>query len=288
MQTPMASEAVQPAEIVGRDAELEAVERWLARPRPALLEIAGEAGIGKTTLWKEAVRSARAAGALALVCQPVEIETAVSYGALASLLEPVLAIAGDEVPPPRLRALEGALRLRDISGSRLDETAVALGALSVLRAVARRQPAVLAVEDVQWLDASSRVVLSYALRNLQPGDDVAVVLARRTDAAAGPFDFRGSPFADGATRLELGPLSIGALHRIIHGRLGTALSRPKLVRVHSASRGNPLYALELARAIADADPSEAALALPASLSAALLARIEAVSAPARRLLLGVG
>ena len=42
--------------IVGREAELDAVERRLDRPRPALLEIEGEAGISKTTLWEEAVQ----------------------------------------------------------------------------------------------------------------------------------------------------------------------------------------------------------------------------------------
>src|SRR5439155_13413686 len=114
------------AAIVGRGAELEAVGRWLEAARPALLEIEGDAGIGKTTLWEAAAGAARDRGALVLQCRPIEIETAVSYGALASLLEPALAVVHDEVPPPRLRALEGALRLSDVVGSRLDETAVAL------------------------------------------------------------------------------------------------------------------------------------------------------------------
>jgi DNA-binding CsgD family transcriptional regulator len=285
MHRRMSAEGVQPAEIVGRDAELEAIGRWLGGERPALLEIEGEAGIGKTTLLEEAIRAARASGALDLSCRPLEIETAVSYGGLASLLEEAVAIAGDEVPKPRLRALEGALRLRDVSGSRLDETAVALGVQSLLRAAARRQSVALAVEDVQWLDASSRVALTYALRNLQAGDDVCVVLACRVGAGAGSLDLKGSALTARAERLTLGPLSLGAMHRMIHARLGTALSRPKLVRVHSTSGGNPLYALELARVVADADPNEAALTLPASLAAALDARIDALSAPTRRLLL---
>jgi DNA-binding CsgD family transcriptional regulator len=271
--------------IVGRDPELEAIGRWLEAPRPCLVEIEGEAGIGKTTLWEEGARRAREAGALVLACRPVEIETAVSYGALASLLEPALTVAGDGVPLPRLRALEGALRLRDISGSRLDETAVALGVLSVLRAVASRQVVVVAVDDVQWLDASSRVALTYALRNLHPGDDVAVLLARRLAVGAGSLGVEGSVLAVAAERLRLGPLSLGATHRMIRDKLGGALSRPKLVRVHSASGGNPLHALEFARAIAGVGSNEVALALPASLADALRARIDSLSAPSRRALL---
>src|SRR5690349_14743347 len=111
------------AAIVGRDEELRVVDRWLAARRPACLELAGEAGIGKTTLWEAAAESASGQGGLVLASRPAEIETAVSYAGLASLLEPALAVVADAVPPPRLRALEGALRLRELEGSRLDETA---------------------------------------------------------------------------------------------------------------------------------------------------------------------
>ena len=136
--------APRPA-IVGRDPELAAVARWLDSPCPALLEIEGEPGIGKTTLWEEAVRLAGDTGCLVLAGRPAEAETVVSYGALASLLEPALDLVDGDVPPPRLRALEGALRLRDIPSSSLDETAVALGALSVLRAAAAHRPVVVAI-----------------------------------------------------------------------------------------------------------------------------------------------
>lgn len=274
-------------EVVGRDDELEILARWLGSPRPALLEIEGEAGIGKTTLWEEGIRAAGAAGALVLACRPVEVETAVSYGALASLLEPALALVGDEVPPPRLLALEGALRLREVSGSNLDETAVALGALSLMRAAAERQPLVLALEDVQWLDMSSRIALTYALRNLRAGDDVAVLVTRRTAPDAGALELGGSVLAGQRERLAPGPLSLGALHRMIRDRLGTTLSRPKVVYVHSASRGNPFYALELARVAAQSVRGEVAHEVPASLADLLRARIATISTSARSLLLAV-
>ena len=45
-------------EVVGRDAEWGAVERWLATRDPAVLVVHGEAGIGKTTLWSASVRAA--------------------------------------------------------------------------------------------------------------------------------------------------------------------------------------------------------------------------------------
>ena len=276
----------QPA-IVGRDAELAAVSRWLERTRPALLEIEGEAGIGKTTLWEAGVEAAGATGAQVLRCRPAEIETAVSYGALASLLEPAVAVAADSVPEPRLHALEVALRLRSIAGSSLDETAVALGALSVLRAAAARRPIVLAVDDVQWLDASSRVALTYALRNLRPGDDVAVLIARRLGGGLPPLDLARTTLAAGVETLRPGPLSLGAVHRMITSRLGAPLSRPRIVHVHAASGGNPLFALELARVVSAAGARAGAAPIDSSLSEVLTARIGSLSAVTRRMLVVV-
>jgi DNA-binding CsgD family transcriptional regulator len=273
--------------IVGRERELEAIARWLERPRPALLEIVGEAGIGKTTLCGEALEAARATSAHVLSCRPAEIETAVSYGALASLLEPLVEHVADTVPGPRLHALEVALRLRSVAESRLDETAVALGALSALRAAATERSVVLAIDDVQWLDASSRVALTYALRNLQPGEDVAVLIARRLGSGLPPLELGGTALAGGAETLRPAPLSLGAVHRMITGRLGAPLSRPRIVHVHAASGGNPLFALELAR-IVSADGARAGAApITSSLTEVLSARIGSLHALTRRLLLVV-
>ena len=50
-------------------------------------------------------------------------------------------------------------------------------------------------------------------------------------------------------RLRLGPLSVGATHRLLRERLGVSFPRPTLVQLHERSGGNPFYALELARAL---------------------------------------
>ena len=52
-------------------------------------------------------------------------------------------------------------------------------------------------------------------------------------------------------RVRVGPLALGALGRVIADRLGRSLPRPVLARVAEASRGNPFYALEVARLIVD-------------------------------------
>jgi DNA-binding CsgD family transcriptional regulator len=281
-----ADEAVPAVAIVGRDVELEAIGRWIAAPGPALLEITGDAGIGKTTLLQEAVRVACDAGRFVLACSPAEAEVAVAYGALASLLEPALGMVEGEVAPPRLRALEGALRLRDVPVSSLDETAIALGLLSVLRALSARRCVVVAIDDVQWLDPSSRSVLTYALRRLRRGEDVSVAVALRARAGEA-LQLASSDLTLAIEPLRPGPLTIGALHRVVHGRLGVPLSRPRLVRLHTVSGGNPLHAIELARVVAAARQHEEALEIPASLADVLRARLEPLSPGARRLLVAV-
>ena len=277
----------EPPVIVGREHEVEALARWLSIPPPALLEIEGDAGIGKTTLWEEGVRIARDEGALVLACRPAEVESPVSYGALATLLKPVLPIVADALPAPRRRALEGALRLREVSASSLDETAVALGTLSALREAAAGQHVVLAVDDVQWLDASSRVVVTYALRNLAAGDRVSVLTTTRVGSPEGPLDLAGSEVGRSRAQLGLRPLSVGAVHRIVHRLLRAPLSRPRLVRLHAASGGNPLHAIELARAAGVGDRNGNALEVPDSLADVLRARLAVLSTRTRRLLVAV-
>jgi hypothetical protein len=67
--------------LIGREAELEVIERYLDAmpPGPSALVIDGEAGIGKTTLWVEATRAAEARDYRVLRARPAESDAAASY-----------------------------------------------------------------------------------------------------------------------------------------------------------------------------------------------------------------
>jgi DNA-binding CsgD family transcriptional regulator len=93
----------------------------------------------------------------------------------------------------------------------------------------------------------------------------------------------------GFRRLAVEPLSVGAIHRLLWGRLALNLPRPELVRVHKIAGGNPFFALELGRAIAKGTiriESEK-VALPESLSALVTERLGALPARARETLAAV-
>ena len=62
--------------------------------------------------------------------------------------------------------------------------AIAIGFLNAVRALAAREPLLVAIDDVQWLDAASGDVLAFATRRLE-SEPVAFLLARRPGAASG-------------------------------------------------------------------------------------------------------
>jgi DNA-binding CsgD family transcriptional regulator len=233
--------------IVGREAELEAVERFLGvvRERAAGLVIEGEAGIGKTTVWLEAVRLAEALGFRVLRARPSESEAKLSYAALTDLIGAAFDETRSELPSPQQRALDAALLRADVD-ERTDPRTIATALVSVLTALAAEGPVVIAIDDVQWLDRASERALEYLAR--RPPGRVGMLFTRRTANPAPPSLDRSLP--EGALeRLVLGPLSLAALHHLIKDQLGIAPARPTLVRVAAAAGGNPFFALEIARAL---------------------------------------
>jgi len=227
-------------EIVGREAELEAIESWLDTASPSVLLLGGEAGIGKTKLWRAAVERGRERSLRVLATVATEPESRLAYVGLGDVLGPIVGETLAQLPRPQRHALEAALLLRDPGERPPDERAVAVATLAALHAASGRF--LVAIDDAQWLDRASSRALSFAFRRVGPTDGVQVLLARRGGLAGGL-----EPGND-AQALALGPLSIGAIRRIVARQLGSTLPRPALVRVHGASGGNPLYALELARA----------------------------------------
>jgi hypothetical protein len=143
--------------VFGRDLELAAIERFLdsGSTWPSAVVIEGEAGIGKTTLWLEGVRRAKARGMRTLQARPAESEQKLSYVALADLVVEAFDEVGAALPQIQQRALAGALVREDASsGASARTTATAF--VGVLAACAANGAVLLAVDDVQWLDRPQR------------------------------------------------------------------------------------------------------------------------------------
>jgi DNA-binding CsgD family transcriptional regulator len=271
--------------IVGRERELAALGAFVADVGGAgALVLEGAPGIGKTTLWRAAVDDA-AGTRRVLAARPAAAEARLSFAALSDLLRPVLDDAIPSLPSPQRRALEGALLLREPHpGS--DQRAVATAFLRVLHELAAHDPLLLAVDDAQWLDAPSRAVLEFAARRLDEAR-VAVLLAVRVEDGDVPARLERAFDEERVQTVRVGPLSLGALHRLLRRRLGFPLPRQALLRVHETSGGNPFFALELARALGDGGREltpGTVLPVPDTLRALVDRRIAALSPRVRRAL----
>jgi len=267
-------------EIIGRDAELSVVQAFLDSPTQGLsaLVLEGEAGIGKSTLWLAGVAAARDRGLQVLVSRPAETERTLSNLVLGDLFGGVAPEVLSTLPVPRRRAFEAALLMREAPQIAIDARALGVAIVTLLPLLANNGPLVLAIDDDQWMDASSAATLGFALRR-SLGQPVLLLLARRIggepttalEQAAGSVE---------AGRLRVGPLSVGAIQVLLRQHLGVVFPRPMLVRLHEASGGNPFYALEIARA-ESVDPARDAtspMLVPPSLKRLVSARLGALDA----------
>ncbi len=242
-------------EIVGREAELSSLRTFIEQDegRPTALLLEGEAGIGKSTLWLAGVEHASTRGLRVLTARPSEAERGLAQAGLGDLFEGVLDDVLPTLAPPRRRALEVALLFEEAHDDPVDHRALAVAVRDVLDVLSDREPVVVAVDDVQWFDPSSARALAFALRRLGE-KNVRVLLARRLVAGAEVSELESALPLE---HVEIGPLSVGAVHRLLRDRLGRSFARQTLLRIHERSGGNPFFALEIARALdGDVDPLE--------------------------------
>jgi DNA-binding CsgD family transcriptional regulator len=268
---------VTSGEIVGRDEELRSLSAFFERTAegPAALVLEGEAGIGKSTLWLAGVEAARERGFRVLSSRPAEVEQGLSHAGLGDLLEDVLEIVVPALSAPRRRALEVALLVEQSAGRSVDPRTLGVAVRNAVEVLAARGPVVLAVDDVQWLDLSSGSALAFAVRRLG-NERVLLLLARRAGERTEPSELERTLDAERVERLPVGPLSLGALHRLLRSRLGRTLGRATLLQVYETSGGNPFFALELARALERLPQPPAAgepLPVPEQLDALLARRL---------------
>ncbi|MFC9497466.1 ATP-binding protein [Streptomyces sp. NPDC056982] len=259
-----------PAPLRGRDAVL---DRLLAPDAPAVQLICGEAGLGKTRLVSEAARRALGEGSAVLWGAGHDAEGHTPFGAFVEALDGWLADrppaerarAGAEYPelasllPSLGQAGGGAERSPEEERERLFRAAAGL-----LGDLAETAPVLVVLDDLHAADAGSFQLLGH--------------LARRVRTARGPVRFVATYRSEELT--ETDPRRAG-LESLVRQRLACHVDLPRLgrddcltlaadalglpagsavpERVWDLSLGNPLFALELARAFGDERGGEATM-----------------------------
>jgi ATP/maltotriose-dependent transcriptional regulator MalT len=203
--------------------------------------VAGEAGIGKTSLIRAFAASLEARAPPARV--------------LRSACDDLL--ASRTLGPLRDATLggEGPLAAALTAGEPVDEVFTAL--LAELAAV---RPTVLVVEDLHWADDATLDVLAFAARRIDGLGALLVLTFRDEIGPRHPVQrVLGALAGCPVRRLTLEPLSVAAVERLARGRAADAAA------IHRLTGGNPFFVTEVLAAPADV--------VPASVVEAVLARV---------------
>ena len=295
----------------------EALGRALAG-RGAVILLAGEPGIGKTRLLEEVAGLAAARGAQVLAGRCYELEQNAAYAPLVEALRgllPAFAGAPSPCPPVQLAALTALLpELRTIWSdlppyhplpSDEERTRLLTALTQLIRGCAQRQPAALLVDDLQWADPSTLQALHYLGR--QAGDQALLVVgayrSTRVDPQHPLTALREQLVRSGAlTEIALPAFAeadVALLLNLFSGEEDAAVLAEQL---HRETGGNPYFLAEVLRTFVqeqlvavDAqgrwhavdgakDRLLAARALPPTVRAAVLGRLDRLPLDDRRLL----
>lgn len=299
------------APLVGRDAEVAQLVGALDEAlggRGHIVSIVGEAGLGKTRLVDELLADPRALGARVARarCSPYDAHR--SYGAISDLLRRALAIGTNapteiahrtltetvpgmepEAAKLVLAALGYSLTLPPLSGEtrrKLLDRAIR----DLILRVARTQPVVLALTDVQWADAASQELIA-ALAPVLANTAALLITTYRPELNPPWSTSRGH------LQVRLTPLGNGASASLLQALLpASALPQEAIDDVVARSGGSPTYIEEAARWLvatgvvverADASPLadvSRMRELPDALPMLLLRRAELATGPDRRVL----
>lgn len=201
--------------LVGRDEELAFVADALVGDGAGGVVIAGELGVGKTRLAREAIAAVEDRFAVEWVAATAA-SSAIPFGALAHLVDD------------------------DAVGSAEDRLRMARAITTSLERRAGDRPLLLVVDDAQWLDAGAAVVVHQLIAS---GRTKGVLTVRTEELAPGPVV---ACWKDGWTeRLELQPLSSLDLDALVASVVQRPVDGVTLNRLWSLSQGNPLFVHEL-------------------------------------------
>lgn len=291
--------------LIGRDEEQAVLRRWcyhlLQQAGPGLIQITGEAGVGKTRLAEDLARWAADQGAAIVIARAYRPDQETALGPVQQWLQSdLLQAAAATLSPGQLREL--APLVPDL----VDDADVADGA--TMPSAWRRQalfdamthvllavdePLLLVADDLHWWDSTSIAWLHHAFARLGHKPLAVVATYRAEEPPLASLDellawlqSRGQLHP-----LELGPLNAADTTRLIAAAGGGAVDPDVAKRLYDETEGNPLFVLAWAQAnVTDPGTETAAYerfadrvtGLPAVVHGLIMSRLLALSAEARQ------
>ncbi|MFI2486758.1 ATP-binding protein [Promicromonospora kroppenstedtii] len=256
----MASETVGSV-LRGRRRETGTLDELLREVRAGhsrVLVLRGEAGIGKSALLDHLAAGAGTARVVRTV--GVEPESEIAYSALQHLCAPLLDHL-DRLPEPQRDTLATAFGLGP--GEPPEALLVGLAVLGLFAEAAAERPLVCLVDDLQWVDRMSQVILTFVARRLE-AESVALVFALRS-----PGDEEVLP---GLPELRVAGLPADDAMALLDTVLPGPVDGHVRERILAETHGNPLALLELPRGLT---PAELAFGFGAPSPTPVVDRVEA-------------
>jgi DNA-binding winged helix-turn-helix (wHTH) protein/predicted ATPase len=256
-----------PRLIVGRQGEVESLERWFQRAAQGTRQLAlvsGEAGVGKTTLvdlWLARLGTRSGVGMARGQC--VE-----HYGEGEPYL-PVLEALGQLSRGPRGQEVLGALRryaplwlvqlpglLTEMERERLQRQVQGATSSRMLRELAEaldvlaaETPLVLVLEDLQWSDHATVELLGYVAQRRTPARLLVLGTYRPVEVVLQTHPLRGMvqelSGRGQAVVLRLELLAAAEVAAYVAGRLGGPVARVLAEFVHARTEGNALFLVNI-------------------------------------------
>ncbi|HEX3780790.1 MAG TPA: AAA family ATPase [Pseudonocardiaceae bacterium] len=239
----------------------------------AALALSGEAGTGKTALLDAVAEYARVRGARVLRAAGVEFEENLPFAGLHQLVGPLLT----KVAPASTGTLGVALGMTDGPPPSRPEVADAVRGL--LTGLAAEGPVLMVIDDLQWFDRPSTMVLEAVLPHLGR-HRVGLLVAVRGD---------GIGHFEGVTAHTVAPLTDDAATAMLRARF-PAMAAGVRKRLVDEAKGNPLALLELPVALSPGqrtgnDSLPETLPLSERLREVFASRVRTLPEATRRLLL---
>ncbi|MCC6832822.1 MAG: AAA family ATPase [Thermoleophilia bacterium] len=274
--------------IFERQAELAAAARLLddLTDGACALLLEGDPGIGKTALIETVGAEAVARGIRTLSCRPSERELQLPHAALIELLADVEDDALSVLPAPQRRALLVALRRMDPGDVASEWQTVAAGLATLLADLAGSSPLLLVLDDIHWLDPAGAQAVELAVRRAKDSP-VGVLAGARIGEGPAPRAVERAVPPGRLRRVLMGPLSERALTRLVTQRTAACASDEAVQRIVRGARGNPLAAIEMARALGGAaeQAPDAPPPLPGDITGLVSRRLASLPSGVREVLL---
>ena len=250
--------------LIGRDREIAALNaefrRSVAEPESRLVTVIGEAGVGKSRLIEEFVRSSVGQAAV-LRGRCLSYGDGITFWPLAEVLRQAAGIVAEDGEEDARAKLESCLGERLADAASRVESVMGLSrhaygkdelfwaVRAVLQELARRRPLVVVFDDIHWAEPTFLELIE-AILDASPGVPLLFVCAARRELGEDRPGFAAGRPA--ASQIELGELSQGESGLVIRNLLGEAsLPKPLEQRILGLAKGNPLFVEQMLSMLID-------------------------------------